>query len=185
MTTTASSSESRLFQLSPILIYAAMAPLVLWDPAYGATLATPVELRRPQHFVLSDGSPLKSVCLDTPCSVSEIIESIETQLGLSRSALADLLGVTRPTLYAWMGGTVMRPRNAKRVARLKEAASLLTQSAGGPLPALWQYQTLPSGQSFADGMRAGASPCELAKMLADQWQYQAADAALLATIFGD
>lgn len=165
------------------MIYPALASLIFCFHDVGATHTYPVGLRSPQ-FISLDGLPLAS----SPRSAvpaAEIVESTEAQLGLSRSALADLLGVTRPTLYAWMRGATMRSLNAVRLFKLKEAASHLTAASGGTLPALWQYQTLPSGKSFADGMRSGDDPIELAKMLAVQWQRHEADAAILATIFGD
>lgn len=184
MTTTTSSSVPRTFNLNTIATYAAMAPLIFWHPADREAFAAPVELRPPQHFVSLDGSPLYSTRRGDP-SPTERIESIRTQLGLSMAALADILGVTRPTLYAWMRGTAMRPQNILRLRGLHEAANILTQAAGGTLTALWQYQNLPSGQSFADGMRAGGNPIELANALAEQWQRHASDAALLTAVFGD
>lgn len=183
MTSTTSAATPCGFHLNSFLVYAAMAPLVLWHPANGAAHSTPVDLRPSLHFISVDGSPLGSAPRDITPSMSQVIESIEAQLSLSKAALADLLGVTRPALYAWMRGTPLRPQNAARLSGLKEAANLLTQAAGGALPALWQYQTLSSGECFADGMRAGGNPVELAVMLADQWRRNAADASLLAGLF--
>jgi len=166
-----------------LMTYAAMAPLVLLG-APGTDLMTHVDLRPLQRIVPSERA-LPELQMSGASSQAQIIESVEMQLGLSKAALADILGVTRPSLYAWMAGKPIRPQNAARLVGLKDAADLLTRAAGGALPALWQYQTLPTGQSFAEGVRAGGNPIEFAKTLADQWQQHRADSVRLSTIFGD
>lgn len=161
------------------LVYAAMAPLFLFTASDCAELKHPVE---PAPVVaLSDLANAKTAAV-VP-QAAKIIESIEMQLSVTKAALADLLGVTRPTLYAWMRGSTIRELNAARLLGLQKAARIMTQASGGKLPALWQYQTLPSGKSFVDGMRAGDNPIELAKTLADQWRQNAIDSAQLLSVF--
>lgn len=183
MTAITSSSASRAFALPSFVTYVAMAPL-LFTGVPSANFWTHVDLRPPQRFVLADGALLEFP-MSAGSSPSQMIESIELQLGLCKAAVADILGVTRTSLYAWMEGKPIRPKNAERLVSLRDAARLLTRAAGGVLPVLWQYQTLPTGESFAEGVRAGGNPIEFAKMLADQWQQNGADSALLSTIFGE
>ena len=183
MTTVTSGSTQRTFHLPSLVTYVAMAPLVLWSTPNAGFVAH-TDLCPPAQFVSME-STLPSLQPSEASTPRALIESIELQLGLSRAAVADLLGVTRPSLYAWIRGNHIRAQNAARLVSLKNAADLLTQAAGGALPALWQYQTLPDGESFAEGIRAGRNPVELARTLLDLWQLHDADKALLSSIFGD
>lgn len=183
MTTATLNFTTRTFHLPSLVTYAAMAPLVLLS-APSANFVPHTDLRPPAQFVSMESTPL-SFQPSEASTPRGLIDSIELQLGLSRAAVADLLGVTRPSLYAWIRGKPIRAQNAERLVSLKNAADLLTQAAGGALPALWQYQTLPSGESFAEGIRAGRNPVELATALVDLWQLHDTDTALLSTIFGD
>ncbi len=54
----------------------------------------------------------------TVASAAEHIERIQTWLGLNTSLLAEILGVSRQTLYRWSEGTVLWPKEAGVSARL-------------------------------------------------------------------
>jgi len=117
--------------------------------------------------------------------VAKWLQELESQLGVTRSGLAALLGVSRQTLYHWSNGSELREQNASRLQTLRSAAHLLqANTPGSSLPALWQYQVLPSlGVSFAQGLREGRDPMAIAEHLTALWRSDAAEAADMEAIF--
>lgn len=56
-------------------------------------------------------------------SVTELLDNIRKAFGLSIKALAAVLGVERPTIYAWLKGSInLRPENSNRLAAVAALA---------------------------------------------------------------
>ena len=107
--------------------------------------------------------------------VDQWLHELEQHLRLTRSGLAALLGVSRPTLYSWARGKGLRDNNAERLQALRAAADILVAGApSGILPALWQHQRLPAhGMSFMQGMVAGRDPDAMAREIVKMWAHNA------------
>jgi len=132
------------------------------------------ELKPPRLIRWNSGEHPTAHAINAKVWLSEL----ESRFGLTRSGLAALIGVSRPTLYSWENGTGIRDKNAERLASLYDASKILTNAApSGKLPALWQHQHLPGfGKSFAQGMRVGNNPVGMAIELASIWRQAAAEA---------
>lgn len=55
-------------------------------------------------------------------SNSEKLESIRNKLGLNMTDLSSILGVSRPTIYAWLQGQDPRPEYINRISELRDVA---------------------------------------------------------------
>lgn len=52
----------------------------------------------------------------------EKLESIRDRVGLNMTDLSSILGVSRPTIYAWLQGQEPRPEYINRISELREVA---------------------------------------------------------------
>lgn len=113
--------------------------------------------------------------------VSDLVQA----LGISRSGIASMLGVSRQALYLWGQGGHKREKNAERLTALSDAARVLLAERN-PLPALWQHRNLPDfGCSFSQGMRNSEDPVAMAEQLAQMWRVETSEAATLGGLFED
>lgn len=118
-------------------------------------------------------------------SVAGMLKDLLDQLGISKASLAQWLGVSRPTLYAWTAGGEVRDGNLDRIVALRAAIDkLASATAEGKLPPLWQHQRLPqSGSSFAQGMRTGLRPETMAAELQAMWARDTEESAVVEALF--
>lgn len=148
---------------------------------YGEPRALPIVWPRTSPLTASsseDASPATT-------KVAGWLDDLEGQLGMTRAGLATLLGVSRQTLYHWANGSELRGKNAQRLQAVRSAAHLLRSKAPqSDLPALWQYQVLPSlGLSFVQGMRGGRDPLAMAEQLVALWDRDAEEDAAMDALF--
>lgn len=141
------------------------------EPAPLRTLAIPTK---------REASPQKATI-----DLSGIIGQLEVASQLSRSALASMIGVSRPTFYSWAQGKPVRRLNALRTIALATAMGKMAAfHNGAPLPILWQYQRLPSfGVSFVEGSQQGLDAGEMANELIALWTRDRAEAETLDELF--
>lgn len=112
--------------------------------------------------------------LGTRSEVSESpgsqLEFIRQTLGLNVSDLASALGVSRPTVYAWLEGDEPSPENYKQIARLKRVADEVDRLA---IPRFEKLLKRPifDGLSFLDKLKESEDPTSFLrplKQLADK-----------------
>jgi len=144
--------------------------------------------------VIRDAAPLRPVTAPlqrqgsqqrSAIDLSSTISQLEATSQLSRSALAAMIGVSRPTFYSWASGNPVRRQNAERAVALLDAMRrLATFQQGAALPALWQHQSLPdSGMTFAEGVQRGIAPGHMANELITLWTRDRTEAAALDKLF--
>ena len=116
---------------------------------------------------------------------ADVIGELEVAGQLSRSALASMIGVSRTTLYSWTQGKPVRGKNAQRTMALADAVRKMAAFQNdGSLPALWQYQGLPSfGVSFVEGLQQGVDPKAMADDLIALWERDQREGVALAQLF--
>lgn len=116
---------------------------------------------------------------------ADVVGQLEATSQLSRSALASMIGVSRTTLYSWTQGKPVRGKNAQRTLALAAAVrKMVAFQNGGSLPALWQYQGLPSfGVSFVEGLQQGMDAKAMGDELVALWERDQQDGTVLAQLF--
>jgi DNA-binding XRE family transcriptional regulator len=145
------------------------------------------ELAPPQVHIASSNQAVstnKRASADA-APVATVIQELLDRLDISKASLAQWLGVSRPTLYAWTNGGEVRDSNLERITALGTAVDGLVRStADGKLPPLWQHQRLPKcGTTFAQGMRTGFSPGAMAAELQAIWVRDAEEIAAVEALF--
>lgn len=92
-----------------------------------------------------------------PRSVRRMIELIKETFSLTKSSLARVLGVTRPTVYAWLNldETAMDPTNRQRIDSIYELALEWKRKNIRPMGSLVMVP-LRGGKSFVDLISADA-----------------------------
>jgi transcriptional regulator with XRE-family HTH domain len=73
-------------------------------------------------------------------SVADQAGELLAALSLNKSQLADVLGVSRPTLYDWLDGKEPNPANAERIASLLRLLARAGVTASAPLNARFVRQ---------------------------------------------
>jgi transcriptional regulator with XRE-family HTH domain len=87
-----------------------------------------------------------------PVTIPHKIESIRESFGLTTSALAEILGVSRPTIYQWIRGQAV-PQSAEHRARIDRlAACAATWNKVFPKKAMdhWLTDSEPGAASLMD-----------------------------------
>ncbi|MBM1142719.1 helix-turn-helix transcriptional regulator [Alcanivorax sp. ZXX171] len=95
-----------------------------------------------------------------PSSLQQRLEALKGDLGLTVTDMAELFGVARPSIYAWLKGQEPRPENVERLADFEVAAKAVS---GLQLPRLGKLvkRPLKSGTSLFLLIKQGA-PLEAA-----------------------
>ncbi len=108
-----------------------------------------LETHAPRLYGLED-SPARAGLLRSP---AEELQYIRQQLCLNMSDLASLLGVSRPTAYAWLAGDEPKEDNYTNIVRLSRVAS---QFEGLDIAHLERLMRRPifGGRSLLDKLRA-------------------------------
>lgn len=95
-----------------------------------------------------------SLCAQ-PVTIAEKLESIRVALDLSTSALAELVGVSRPTIYQWIRGQA-EPQSSNhraRIDRLAECAVNWNKAFPGESMDHWFTDSEPGQVSLMDLLR--------------------------------
>lgn len=100
------------------------------------------------------------------------LQYIRDMLGINVSDLASVLGVSRPTVYAWLEGDEPSPENYTHIVRLKRIAAEVNRQA---IPRFEKLLKRPifDGLSFLDKLKASEDPIDdlsLLKQLAEKEQ---------------
>lgn len=90
-------------------------------------------------------------------SPAEQVANIREVFAISMSDLAAILGVTRPTAYAWLSGQEPKHESAKRIQSLSSVADKFRQAN---IPRLDKLVSRPivSGRSLLDILRTDENP---------------------------
>lgn len=110
-------------------------------------LATPMFLL--SNYGWSDSSDSLSVKVTQPMTATEQLSFVRTALGASITDLADLLDVSRPTLYSWMQGTEPRDEHLERLQKLTLQANNIDAFGIAGLGKLLK-RPLQEGQTLLD-----------------------------------
>ncbi len=94
---------------------------------------------------LSKPQPVESVVFP----VDRLLSEIRTVLGVSKSTLATLFGVTRPTIYSWLQGSPLHQKHQELIERLHKRSSLWSTYSSTP-PALALTATRVYGKTLAE-----------------------------------
>lgn len=90
---------------------------------------------------------------EAPIGYIETLGRVKHYLSLNTSELAAVLGVGRPTVYAWMQGGPMRPTNRERLALVYGIATKWWNRSKQPLGSFLQLKGA-NGQSVFDLLKA-------------------------------
>jgi transcriptional regulator with XRE-family HTH domain len=112
------------------------------------------------------------------------IENLRQLLGLSVSTFASMFDVSRQAVYKWLAGEPMNQEHTNRLARLREAAALLTDFAKSDTRAL-TTRKLPSGRTVVESISAGEDPIGVAQAAANLLQKDAEHREALDSFLGD
>jgi transcriptional regulator with XRE-family HTH domain len=97
-----------------------------------------------QEYDLDRSVPAKAQPAQTT-PVARHIEDLEASLHLTKSQLAQALGVERATLYQWFRGVQPRPRTGERLEQLRQFAVEWNRAGLGSARAAWHLR-VPGGQ---------------------------------------
>lgn len=103
-------------------------------------------------------------------SPSEHIANIRDVFAINMSDLASVLGVTRPTVYAWLGGQEPKGEAIVRIQQLSHVADKFSQENISRLDKL-VHRPILNGRSLLDILKTGVDPIEalpIIKSVADK-----------------
>jgi DNA-binding transcriptional regulator YiaG len=128
---------------------------------------------QPRHAAICSVSVVpKSVAVEVPVealTAEEQLEAIQDALSLSVSRIADILNVTRPTIYAWTRGEVIQPRDPADANRLRRLYQVARR---------WQELSDVEAGSFVSLALGDGKPSLLSLLAASKWDDAAIDNAL-------
>jgi DNA-binding transcriptional regulator YiaG len=142
----------------------ASATAMAAPPAYNpqrAQVAVPMPRKRDDSRVQSDSSPDSERPALTP---EEQLDAIQDSLSLSVSQIAEVLHVTRPTVYAWSRGSVSVPKDRADAQRLRALHRVANAWRKRSEYDVGRWLTVPVGDD---------EPSLLDLLKADQWDEQA------------
>jgi DNA-binding transcriptional regulator YiaG len=106
---------------------------------------------------------LKNIDMRSP---AEHVANIRDIFAINMSDLASILGVTRPTVYAWLEGQEPKAEAVIRVQQLSHTADKIKQANIARLDKL-MHRPILNGRSLLDMLKADENPSEaLAKLKA-------------------
>jgi len=105
-------------------------------------------------FSLAEPELRRSAILARPIPANERIRDILRYLGLTKTQLKDICGVSRQTLYDWLGGKfVPDVDNGARLHEIHKAALVVPQRARKPLRAAVLTQPILGAENLLDLLR--------------------------------
>ena len=133
----------------PVPITVALAALMVsWGGVQGSGIGTPSTLTSPltvssPTYVAHEGRRRLRRSAEQPpvLSVAERIDAVRQALALSMTQVAEILGVSRPTLYSWRDGSVV-PKEI-HMQRLRELGAIAEESIMLGIGRMRQLVTTP------------------------------------------
>jgi transcriptional regulator with XRE-family HTH domain len=110
----------------------------------------------PLISVVESPSPTKIVVR----TLAEHITNVRDGFAISMSDLASILGITRPTAYAWLRGDEPKPEKVPRIQRLSEIADRVKEMNISRIDKL-MHRPLSDGRSLFDVLKAEEDPSDL------------------------
>jgi DNA-binding transcriptional regulator YiaG len=105
-----------------------------------------VDLRAPeQHSPSPERQPFSTYRQTLAMSAAEQMREVLAALALNKSQLADVLGVTRPTLYDWLDGREPNPANAERLSAIVRILARSSVTSASALNARFVRRPLEEG----------------------------------------
>ncbi|ANH69820.1 hypothetical protein [Mitsuaria sp. 7] len=101
---------------------------------------------------------------ETTGSHAALMAEVKSGFGRTMSRLPEVFGVSRQTLYNWIGGDRPRPMYEPRIEQLAAAARIFSESAFKPTSAMLD-RTLAGGKTFLQLLSEGADGREAAQKL--------------------
>ena len=92
------------------------------------------------------------------------MQLVKTGFGRTFSRLPEVFGVSRQTLYNWLGGETPRPLHQERLLQMAEAAQVFSDLGFKPTAALLE-RSLSQGKSFLKLMAEGGDGRQTAEKL--------------------
>jgi len=114
----------------------------------------------PIQFPVATGGMAYSEIASTPqpptmATVADIVAEIRTAFGLPISQLAQVLGVSRPTVYAWLGDEQQpHQRNWDKLRQIQSVAKYWNDLADLPIPEKWLRSPSANGAGILDMLAA-------------------------------
>lgn len=126
-----------------------------------------IDYRRPPHASPSPAPTAPKTYRDlVALPIAEQTRELLAALSLNKSQLAEVLGVSRPTLYDWLDGKDPSPANAERIALLNRILTRGRVSSAAPLNARFVRQaTREQGPSLLEALCAERLDDELLAQL--------------------
>ena len=140
------------------------APLLVMTAGTGGTMTVhnAAELSRWTPYSITpliQVEPLAPKKIDVR-SPAEHVANIRDGFAISMSDLATILGITRPTAYAWLKGDEPKPEAIERIQRLSSIADRVKQMNISRLDKL-VHRPLSDGRSLFDVLQTDADPTEV------------------------
>lgn len=118
-----------------------------------------------------------------PAPFVEMMELVKAGFGRTMSRLPEVFGVSRQSLYNWLGGETPREQHQEKIRQLAQAAGVFAELGFKPT-AQSLDRTLMHGKSFLVLMSEGADGREMAQKLVRLSQRAAASKAKLNELLG-
>jgi DNA-binding XRE family transcriptional regulator len=109
------------------------------------------------HLRVVGGTDSQAPQTSTVQSAPELVNDVQSHLGLNVSQIAEIVGVSRPTIYNWKKGK--EEPNEANIARLMRLKKLIEGVPSDYATYLGKFlkRTLPSGQTLAEILSDPAS----------------------------
>lgn len=132
-----------------------------------------------QAFIVLEAKPQVE---DAP--YAKLMLEVKSGFGRTLSRLPDVFGVSRQTLYNWLGGETPKPVHQERLKQLADAANVFAELGFRPT-SLELDRTVAQGKSFLELLADGADGKETAKKLVRIVQRGKESRAKLDELLGD
>lgn len=144
-----------------------------YQPYYGTSIevvdnrlmsrAIEMMMSSQSHLLSTETHPFRAV---TRLSVADQAREVLAALSLNKSQLAEVLDVSRPTIYNWLDGKEPNVSNARRLSALLKLLATVGISSSDPLNARFVRQALDEhGTSLLDALRAKSFDERLVSLL--------------------
>ncbi|MCL2715833.1 MAG: hypothetical protein FWD68_14965 [Alphaproteobacteria bacterium] len=96
-----------------------------------------------------------AIPFSNPAPFAELLQKIQTGFGRTMARLPAVFGVSRQTLYNWLGGETPKPTHHEKLRQLAEAAQYFSEVGFKPT-SLTPDRTISQGKSLLQLVREGA-----------------------------
>lgn len=148
-TSTGTTAAAQVLTAAAVLSF---APVAL--AAAGSGGSATIESLMARQYLLDPSSTSIRFSRVNVLSTAEQLDYLRDNLGLSITDLSELLGVARPTVYAWLKGADVRSEHTERLASLFQAGQALDSSDILSVSRLLR-RPLSNGMTLLDLMKSG------------------------------